>query len=45
MQIIHSLIAYQLAFGNGAEGVVAVDPEAVLHGWRQARRECLLGGT
>ena len=40
IQIIHSLIAYQLASGNGAEGVVAVDPEAVFHGWRQARREC-----
>ena len=32
-------------FGNGAEGVVAVEPEAVFHGWRKARRECLLGGT
>ena len=32
-------------FGNGAEGVVAVEPEAVFHGWRQARRECLPGGT
>ena len=30
---------------NGAEGVVAVEPEAVFHGWRPARRECLLGGT
>ena len=32
-------------FGNGAEGVVAVEPEAVFHGWRPARRECLPGGT
>ena len=32
-------------FGNGAEGVVAVEPEAVFHGWRLARRECLPGGT
>ena len=32
-------------FGNGAEGVVAVEPEAVFHGWRQARPECLLVGT
>ncbi len=32
-------------FGNGAEGVVAVEPEAVFHGWRKARRECLPGGT
>lgn len=32
-------------FGNGAEGVVAVEPEAVFHGWRQARRECLPGGN
>ena len=32
-------------FGNGAEGVVAVEPEAVFHSWRSARRECLLGGT
>ena len=32
-------------FGNGAEGVVAVEPEAVFHGWRSARRECLPGGT
>ena len=31
--------------GNGAEGVVAVEPEAVFHGWRSARRECLPGGT
>ena len=32
-------------FGNGAEGVVAVEPEAVFHGCRSARRECLPGGT
>lgn len=32
-------------FGNGAEGVVAVEPEAVFHGWWSARRECLPGGT
>ena len=32
-------------FGNGAEGVVAVEPEAVFHGWRLSRRECLPGGT
>ena len=32
-------------FGNGAEGVVAVEPEAVFHGWPQARRESLPGGT
>ena len=32
-------------FGNGAEGGVAVEPEAVFHGWQDARRECLLGGT
>ena len=32
-------------FGNGAEGVVAVEPEAVFHGWHPARRECLPGGT
>ena len=32
-------------FGNGAEGGVAVEPEAVFHGWRPARRECLPGGT
>ena len=32
-------------FGNGAEGGVAVEPEAVFHGWRSARRECLPGGT
>ena len=32
-------------FGNGAEGVVAVVPEAVFYGWRKARRECLPGGT
>ena len=32
-------------YGNGAEGVVAVEPEAVFHGWRQARWECLPGGT
>ena len=32
-------------FGNVAEGVVAVEPEAVFHGWRPARRECLPGGT
>ena len=31
--------------GNGAEGGVAVEPEAVFHGWRSARRECLPGGT
>ena len=31
--------------GNGAEGVVTVEPEAVFHGWRQTRRECLPGGT
>ena len=30
---------------NGAEGGVAVEPEAVFHGWLQARRECLPGGT
>ena len=34
-----------LSFGNGAEGEVAVEPEAVFHGWRSARRECLPGGT
>ncbi|MCQ2151778.1 MAG: hypothetical protein MJY70_01830 [Bacteroidales bacterium] len=32
-------------FANVAEGGVAVEPEAVFHGWRQARRECLPGGT
>ena len=32
-------------FGNGAEGGVAVKPEAVFHGWRSARRKCLPGGT
>ena len=32
-------------FGDGAEGVVAVEPEAVFPGWRPARRECLPGGT
>ena len=31
--------------GNGAEGGVAVEPEAVFHGWRSARRECLPDGT
>lgn len=31
--------------GNRAEGGVAVEPEAVFHGWPQARRECLPGGT
>ena len=31
--------------GNGAEGVVAVEPEAVFHGWLLAGRECLPGGT
>ena len=30
---------------NGAEGGVAVEPKAVFHGWLQARRECLPGGT
>ena len=30
-----------LSFGNGAEGGVAMEPEAVFHGWRSARRECL----
>lgn len=30
---------------NGAEGVVAVEPEAVFHGWQNAGRECLSGGT
>lgn len=30
---------------NGAEGGVAVEPEAVFHGWRNDRRECLPGGT
>ena len=30
---------------NGAEGGVAVEPEAVFHGWLKARRECLPGGT
>ena len=34
-----------LSFGNGAEGGVAVEPEAVFHGWPQAGRECLPGGT
>ena len=34
-----------LSYGNGAEGGVAVEPEAVFHGWRYARRECLPGGT
>lgn len=34
-----------LSMGNGAEGEVAVEPEAVFHGWRSARRECLPGGT
>ena len=34
-----------LSFGNGAEGGVAVEPEAVFHGWQSARRECLPGGT
>jgi len=33
------------SFGNVAEGGVAVEPEAVFHGWLQARRECLPGGT
>ena len=32
-------------FGNGAEGVVAVESEAVFPSLRQARRECLPGGT
>lgn len=32
-------------FGNGAEDVVVVEPEAVFHDWRQARRECLPGGN
>ena len=32
-------------FGNGVEGGVAVEPEAVFHGWRSARRECLPDGT
>ena len=32
-------------FGNGAEGGVAVEPEAVFHGWPQVRRKCLPGGT
>ena len=32
-------------FGNGAEGGVTVEPEAVFHGWRSARCECLPGGT
>ena len=31
--------------GDGAECVVAVEPEAVFHDWRQARRECLPDGT
>ncbi len=34
-----------LSFGNGAEGVVTVKPESVFHGWQNARRECLPGGT
>jgi len=34
-----------LSFGNVAEGGVAVEPEAVFHGWQDARRECLQGGT
>ena len=34
-----------LSFGNVAEGGVAEEPEAVFHGWRSARRECLPGGT
>lgn len=34
-----------LSFGNGAEGVVAVEPEAVFHGWRSTRQECMPGGT
>ncbi len=34
-----------LSFGNGSEGGVAVEPEAVFPGWRPARRECLPGGT
>ena len=32
-------------FGNGSDGGVAVEPEAVFHDWPQARRECLPGGT
>ena len=32
-------------FGNGAEGGVAVEPEAVFPVWPQARRERLPGGT
>ena len=34
-----------LSFGNGAEGAVAVEPEAVFHGRQNAGRECLPGGT
>lgn len=34
-----------LSFCNGAEGGVAVEPDAVFHDWRLARRECLPGGT
>lgn len=30
-----------LSFGNGAESVVAVGPEADIHGWQNAGRECL----
>ena len=33
-----------LSFGNEAEGGVAVEPEAVFHGWRSTRWECLPGG-
>jgi len=31
--------------GNVGVGGVAVEPEAVFHGWRSARRECLPGIT
>ena len=34
-----------LSLANGAEGGVAVEPEAVFHDWRSARRECLPGVT
>ena len=34
-----------LSFGYVADGGVAVEPEAVFHDWRSARRECLPGGT
>lgn len=39
------LIDTYFLVGNVGEGGVAVEPEAVFHGWRSARRECLPGIT